>query len=201
MISPHPEACRGTGKDTKTSGKGNSLIGNTGVWRQAEEAKATNTRLSTPARRNAFKYINKIYDTEASILPLKQSDWTRGHQMKLKKHHNNTNTRHLFLIQRVTEWWNNLPEVIDAPSVNAFKNRFDHHFEDHQVKYNYKALDNPVSPAAHQRDFLKKPKGVYVCMYKIAENIFFQNSMMWHVYIYQVTVTWRLKLPAIQLLN
>ena len=59
----------------------------------------------------------------------------------------NSNTRHFFFTQRVPEWWNKLlKEVIDAPSVNAFKNRWNNHSENHPVKYNYRALDNPVSP-------------------------------------------------------
>ena len=104
---------------------------------------------------NVYKYLNKIYGTETSILPLEQSDRTRGHQMKVKKNHTNTNTRHFFFTQRVTEGWDKLPkEIIDAPSVDAFKNRLDHNFENQPVKYNYKALDNPVSPQMHYDDVI-----------------------------------------------
>ena len=96
---------------------------------------------------NVYKYLNKIYDTETCLLPQEKNDRTRGHQKKLRKQHTNTNPRHFFFTQRVAEWWNKLPqEVISAPSVNTFKNRLDRHFDSHPMKYDYKALDNPVSP-------------------------------------------------------
>ena len=105
---------------------------------------------------NVYKYINKIYDTESSILPLEQNYWARGHQMKLKKHHTNTNIMHFFFTQQVTKWWNGLrKEVIVALSVTAFKNHLDHHFENHPVKFNYKALDNPSWDNGHH-DFSKE---------------------------------------------
>ena len=47
MVSPHLEACKDTRKGTKTSDKENSFIGNIRIWRQTQEAKATNTRVPT----------------------------------------------------------------------------------------------------------------------------------------------------------
>ena len=50
----------------------------------------------------------------------------RGHGLKLKKQNYKTNTRQLFLPNRVFNVWNSLPsDVITAPSVNSFKNRLD----------------------------------------------------------------------------
>ena len=92
---------------------------------------------------NVNKYPNKIYDTD-SILPLEQSDLTRGHQMKLKRSHTYTNTRHFFY--PTSNWTVEQAPERSYRSVNAFKNRLDYHFENHPVKYNYKALDNPLSP-------------------------------------------------------
>ena len=56
MVTPNLEACRGARKGTKTSDKENSFIGNIRIWRQTQEAKATNTCVPTPARRND-KYV------------------------------------------------------------------------------------------------------------------------------------------------
>ena len=50
VVTPHLEACRGTRKGTQTSDKENSFTSNIRIWRQTQEAKATNTCVSTPAR-------------------------------------------------------------------------------------------------------------------------------------------------------
>jgi hypothetical protein len=50
----------------------------------------------------------------------------RGHSLKLFKTRSNSRLRQKFFSQRVIEDWNRLPlEVVEAPSVNAFKNRLD----------------------------------------------------------------------------
>lgn len=96
---------------------------------------------------NTFKYLSGIYQVTPCLPPVDNSSRTRGHDKKLKKQHAHTDKRRFFFTQRVGDWWNSLPEeVVNAPSVNAFKNRLDHHFKNHPVLYDYRALDCPVKP-------------------------------------------------------
>ena len=51
---------------------------------------------------------------------------TRGHSYKLVKSRSKLEVRRNFFSQRVISEWNNLPrEVVEATSVNMFKNRYD----------------------------------------------------------------------------
>ena len=51
---------------------------------------------------------------------------TRGHSLKLAKSRSRLDIRKNFFSQRVVNEWNSLPcEVVEAESVNAFKNRYD----------------------------------------------------------------------------
>jgi hypothetical protein len=51
---------------------------------------------------------------------------TRGHRLKLEKKRSKGEVRKQFFSQRVVNSWNSLPQfVIDADSVNSFKNRLD----------------------------------------------------------------------------
>ena len=55
----------------------------------------------------------------------------RGHALKLYTERSRLNTRKYFFSQRVVAEWNRLPQyVVDAPSINAFKNRLDSHWSD-----------------------------------------------------------------------
>jgi len=52
----------------------------------------------------------------------------RGHSLKLYKHRSRLDTRKYFFSQRVISSWNSLPQsVVDATSVNTFKNRLDNY--------------------------------------------------------------------------
>ena len=51
---------------------------------------------------------------------------TRGHPFKLAKGRYNLAVRGQFFTKRVVNFWNALPEeVVTAPSLDCFKNRFD----------------------------------------------------------------------------
>jgi len=51
---------------------------------------------------------------------------TRGHNMKLVKERARLDSRKYYFTNRVINKWNSLPQyVVDAPSINAFKNRYD----------------------------------------------------------------------------
>ena len=76
-----------------------------------------------------------------------KDDTRRVHSSKLQKLCCRTDRRLYFFSFRVVDWWNKIPqEVIEAPSIDAFKNCLDNHFEDYLVMYNYRTLDNPVKP-------------------------------------------------------
>ena len=55
----------------------------------------------------------------------------RGHSLKLFVNRSRLNCRKYFFSQRSVGEWNRLPrQVVDAPSVNAFKNWLDHFWTD-----------------------------------------------------------------------
>lgn len=79
----------------------------------------------------AYKYTHKIYDIEPSPLPLDHKSTTRGHSFKLEKRRAMGLTRQKFFTMRIVNDWNSLPEtVVEAPSVNTFKNRLDKYWAD-----------------------------------------------------------------------
>ena len=53
----------------------------------------------------------------------------------------NTNIRKNSFSIRIAKYWNKLPEnIVNAPSINSFKNRLDKHWKDEELYYaNYKA--------------------------------------------------------------
>ena len=62
---------------------------------------------------------------------IKSSSKTRGHQFKIEKKRSRLEIRRNFFSQRVVNRWNSLPDsVVDAESVNTFKNRYDKYIED-----------------------------------------------------------------------
>jgi hypothetical protein len=88
-----------------------------------------------------FKIINNIYDPEACPT-LQHAAYlsTRGHGNKLFKMHSVKNIRKYSFSCRIVDVWNSLPaHVIQAPSVNAFKNRLDRHWQHQDLITNYRA--------------------------------------------------------------
>ena len=100
-----------------------------------------------------YKMLTDKYDQKVSdlLLPYKHisNTNTRGHPLKLRKPPCSKNLTKNFFNRRVTNTWNALPlMIIEAPSMNAFKNRLDKHWEKLDIKYNFDAAmakDNPFT--------------------------------------------------------
>ena len=75
----------------------------------------------------AFQYLKGAYKQEGEWLFTRvDSDRTRGSGFQLGQGRFRLDIRRKFFIQRVVTYWNTLPrEVVDAPSLEAFKARLD----------------------------------------------------------------------------
>ena len=75
----------------------------------------------------AFQYLKGAYQQEGEWLFMRvNSDRTRGNGFKLGQGRFKLDIRKKFFTQRVVTRWNRLPkEVVDAPSLEAFKARLD----------------------------------------------------------------------------
>ena len=73
----------------------------------------------------AFQYLKGAYKQEGEQLFTRvDSDRTRGNGLKMRQRRLRLDIRRKFFIQRVETHWNRLPkEVVDAPSLEAFKAR------------------------------------------------------------------------------
>ena len=75
----------------------------------------------------AFQYLKGAYKQEGEQLFMREdSDRTRGNGLKLRQGRFRLDIRKKFFTQVVVTHWNRLPkEVVDAPSLEAFKARLD----------------------------------------------------------------------------
>ena len=75
----------------------------------------------------AFQYLKGVYKQEGEWLFTRvDSDRTRGNGFKLRHGRFRLDIRKKFFTKRVVMHWNRLPkEVVDAPSLEAFKARLD----------------------------------------------------------------------------
>lgn len=89
-----------------------------------------------------YKLVHKIYDS--TVEPV-VSFWNnkyelRGNSLKLLPKRCRCDKRKHFFALRAVKVWNELPEdVVQAPSVNSFKNRLDQCWSNKDFLYNYKA--------------------------------------------------------------
>ena len=75
----------------------------------------------------AFQYLKGAYKQEGErLFSWADSDRTRGNGFNLRQGRFRLDIRRKFFTQRVVMHWNRLPkEVVDAPSLEAFKARLD----------------------------------------------------------------------------
>jgi len=92
------------------------------------------TGLTTLTDRRIRGDMIEVFKILKGFSKVKYSNWfklavngrTRGHKYKLIKSRSRLDIRKNFFSQRVINEWNNLPnEVVEAESINTFKNRYD----------------------------------------------------------------------------
>ncbi len=87
-----------------------------------------------------YKFTHNIWNVDDDLFTLNVDSGTRGHQFKLYKERLETIVRGHFLTNRATDLWNSLPrDVVNASSVNQFKNMLDSYWEDKDWLYDYEA--------------------------------------------------------------
>ena len=87
-----------------------------------------------------YKILHNIYDpvtTKKLLTKVPSTSVTRkSNSLNLTKQRTNKNAYKNFFTNRINNVWNNLPnDIVNAKSLNIFKNRIDFHFRD--IKYKY----------------------------------------------------------------
>lgn len=74
----------------------------------------------------AFRAMHGFFDVDLEHLFRLNTNHLRGHGFKLAKESFRTTCRRNFLSNRIFDAWNRLPnEVVNAATVNEFKNKYD----------------------------------------------------------------------------
>ena len=84
-----------------------------------------------------YKILHEIYDPNVSLTLVRDQAERRGNRYKLYVEGNfRTDIRKYGFKHRIIKHWNKLPnQVVEAKSVNAFKNQLDKHWQHHKMKY------------------------------------------------------------------
>ena len=86
-----------------------------------------------------YKIAHNLYDSAstASLFKFANDSRLRGHNFKLLKQSVNKSKYANFFTNRVINSWNSLPhDIVNAKSINDFKNKFDNFNKDIQFKIN-----------------------------------------------------------------
>ena len=97
------------------------------------------TRLIRGDMIQVFKIANEYYDpiTTNKIFKFSENTRLRGHNFKIIKQSPNKTKFSNFFTNRVVNTWNKLPSnIVNANSINEFKNLFDKYYHDEQYKIN-----------------------------------------------------------------
>jgi len=88
-----------------------------------------------------LKIVKNYYDLEAAIkLNFSTFSTTRGNNYKLQKFTCHYNLRKYSFCSRRDNTWNSLPnDVVEAETINTFKNRLDKHWSNQDVLFNFYA--------------------------------------------------------------
>ena len=79
-----------------------------------------------------YKILHSLYDplTTRSLLTVDSQSKTRTNGLKLKKNRVNLKQYQMFYTNRIQTHWNKLPrDIVNAKSLNQFKNKIDTHFK------------------------------------------------------------------------
>jgi len=77
-----------------------------------------------------FQILNGFVDLDSSeIFDFSTTTYTRGHSYKLYTKHTRTDVRKRYFCYRIIKKWNSLPShIVEATSINDFKDKFDDYF-------------------------------------------------------------------------
>ena len=84
-----------------------------------------------------YKYLYSVYNMPVNFLNVDLNFRTRGHSLKLKKSNDSKSIRTTFFTNRCVNSWNSLTEkIVNAPTLNIFKNLLDEHWKEYHYVNN-----------------------------------------------------------------
>ena len=88
-----------------------------------------------------FKLVHNYYDPQAAVkMNFNTSSITRGNMYKLQKYACHYNLRKFAFCNRIVNIWNSLlNEVVESNTINTFKNRYDKHWSNQEVLFDFNA--------------------------------------------------------------
>ena len=89
-----------------------------------------------------FKMLQGYYDPNVEkVLELDENRRTRGHNLRLKQRPFKTDIGKFSFPSRTSRIWNALPkEIVNATSINSFKNRLDRLWKEEEMFYDYEKV-------------------------------------------------------------
>ena len=89
-----------------------------------------------------YKITHNLYDQQTTqYFKIQKNSITRGHPYKITKTTSRSSAHAHFFANRIINNWNSLPNnVVNAETINSFKNRLDKHWSEYQYKTNFKLV-------------------------------------------------------------